>query len=136
MPLVALGAVLMLVAGCDSEQGVQAEQAEPSAAPTRAEWSAPPTQAELSAPPTLSDVLPPLVPAMALPDNAVENAVAKLDGMAEDLMRESGIPGMAVAVVHGGKTVYAKGFGVKDVRFPSGLAVQTAGIHGGGQSGR
>ena len=116
MPLVALGAVLMLVAGCDSEQGVQAEQAEPSAAPTQAELSAPPTQAELSAPPTLSDVLPPLVPAMALPDNAVENAVAKLDGMAEDLMRESGIPGMAVAVVHGGKTVYAKGFGVKDVR--------------------
>ena len=31
-------------------------------------------------------------------------------------MKNSGIPGMAVAVVHGGKTVYAKGFGVKDVR--------------------
>jgi len=31
-------------------------------------------------------------------------------------MKKSGIPGMAVAVVHGGKTVYAKGFGVKDVR--------------------
>ena len=30
-------------------------------------------------------------------------------------MKNSGIPGMAVAVVHGGKTVYAKGFGVKDV---------------------
>ena len=40
----------------------------------------------------------------------------KLDGMAEDLMAKSGIPGMAVAVVHGGKTLYAKGFGVKDVR--------------------
>ena len=31
-------------------------------------------------------------------------------------MKQSGIPGMAVAVVHGGKTIYAKGFGVKDVR--------------------
>ena len=53
---------------------------------------------------------------MALRENAVEDAVAKLDGIADDLMKKSGIPGMAVAVVHGGKTVYAKGFGVKDVR--------------------
>ena len=66
--------------------------------------------------PARSDVPPPLVPAMALPENAVDNAVAKLDGIAEDLMKKSGIPGMAVAVVHGGKTVYSKGFGVKDVR--------------------
>lgn len=70
---------------------------------------------ESEAKPTLSDVPPPLMPAMPLPDNAVDNAVAKLDGIAEDLMKKSGIPGMAVAVVHGGKTVYAKGFGVKDV---------------------
>ena len=53
---------------------------------------------------------------MPLPDNAVDNAVAKLDGIVDDLMKKSGIPGLAVAVVHGGKTVYAKGFGVKDVR--------------------
>jgi CubicO group peptidase (beta-lactamase class C family) len=73
-------------------------------------------RAEPSAGKTLSDVPPPLVPAMDLPENAVENAVAKLDGIADELMRTSGIPGMAVAVVHGGKTVYAKGFGVKDLR--------------------
>ncbi|MGV0577519.1 serine hydrolase [Mycolicibacterium elephantis] len=65
--------------------------------------------------PAQADVPPPLVPAMALPENAVENAVAKLDGIAERMIAESGIPGMAVAVVHGGKTVYAKGFGVKEV---------------------
>jgi CubicO group peptidase (beta-lactamase class C family) len=68
------------------------------------------------APQTQSDVPPPLVPAMPLPENAVDNAVKKLDGLADDLMKKSGIPGMAVAVVHGGKTVYVKGFGVKDVR--------------------
>ena len=67
-------------------------------------------------PPSRAGVAPPLVPAMPLPENAVGNAVAKLDGIADDLMNKSGIPGMAVAVVHGGKTVYAKGFGVKDVR--------------------
>lgn len=66
--------------------------------------------------PTLSDVPPPLVPAMPLPDNAVDNAVAKLDSIADDLMKKSGVPGLAVAVVHGGKTVYARGFGVKDIR--------------------
>ncbi len=53
---------------------------------------------------------------MALPPAAVDNAVAKLDGIADELMRSSGIPGMAVAVVSGGKTIYAKGFGVKDDR--------------------
>jgi CubicO group peptidase (beta-lactamase class C family) len=87
--------VLALVSGCN------AKPAEP----------APPPTAQ-----TLSDMPPPLVPAMALPDNAIDNAVAKLDGIVSDLMKKSGIPGMAVAVVHGGKTVYAKGFGVKDVR--------------------
>ncbi|MFB1294903.1 serine hydrolase [Mycobacterium sp. pW049] len=61
-----------------------------------------------------SDVPPPLVPAMPLPENAVADAVSELDGLAEELMSKSGIPGMAVAVVHGGKTVYAKGFGVKN----------------------
>lgn len=81
--------------------------------------SAPPTAQPSSSPSStvaFPDVPPPLVPAMPLPDNAVENAVAKLDGIAEELMKTSSIPGMSVAVVHGGKTVYAKGFGVKDVR--------------------
>ncbi len=63
-----------------------------------------------------ADLPPPLMPAMELPAAAVDNAVAKLTGIAEDLMNSSGIPGLAVAVVHEGKTIYAKGFGVKDIR--------------------
>src|SRR5690606_35892286 len=63
-----------------------------------------------------SDLPPPLVAAVDLPADAVANAVARLDGLAADLLEQSGIPGLAVAVVHGGKTVYAKGFGVKDIR--------------------
>lgn len=74
-----------------------------------------------AAPPSLNaDTPPPLVPAMPLPADAVEGAVAQLDGLAEELMTSSGIPGMAVAVVHGGKTVYAKGFGKKDLTRPDG----------------
>ena len=93
---VAVAAVLLtLVGGCDTKPANQA----------------PPPTAQ-----SQTDVPPPLVPAMPLPDNAVDTAVTKLDGIVDDLMKKSGIPGMAVAVVHGGKTVYAKGFGVKDVR--------------------
>ena len=66
----------------------------------------------------LSGEPPQLMPAMPLPDDAVANAVDKLDGLADGLMKSSGIPGMAIAVVHGGKTLYAKGFGVRDVRSP------------------
>ena len=48
--------------------------------------------------------------------DAVQHAVDSIDQLAADLMRASGIPGLAVAVVHGGKTLYAKGFGVRDIR--------------------
>ena len=66
--------------------------------------------------PTASSRWPALATALPLPDDAVGRAVTRLDGIAEELMRSSGIPGMAVAVVHGGKTLYAKGFGVRDTR--------------------
>jgi CubicO group peptidase (beta-lactamase class C family) len=90
----AVAGLLVLVPGCTERP---AEPAPPST-------------------PTQANVPPPLVPAMPLPENAVDKAVAKLDGIAQELMRKSGIPGMAVAVVHQGKTVYAKGFGVRDVK--------------------
>lgn len=64
----------------------------------------------------LSAEPPQMIAAMPLPGNAVGDAVARLDGLAQDLMASSRIPGMAVAVVHGGKTVYARGFGVRDAR--------------------
>jgi len=68
-----------------------------------------------AAPRALSDQ-PPQQATVPLPDNAVDKAVGWLDGLARDLMEKSGIPGLAVAVVHGGKTVYTKGFGVKDTQ--------------------
>src|SRR6267142_5874690 len=92
----AVAAVLLALVG-----GCEAKPPEPAPPPT--------AQSQ-------SDMPPPLVPAMPLPENAVENAVAKLDGIADELMKKSGIPGLAVAVVHGGKTVYARGFGVRDVK--------------------
>lgn len=94
-----IGAAVLMLAGCGA-----ADTARPGGPPET-------PAASPSAP-----VPPPLVPAMPLPDNAVENAVAKLDDMAAELLKASGVPGLAVAVVHHGKAVYTKGFGVRDVR--------------------
>lgn len=97
--ILSVAAAVVLLAGCGAS-----DTAQPSDRP------APPVAAPAD------PVPPPLVPSGPLPENAVDNAVAQLDGIAADLMSRSGVPGMTVAVVHGGKTVYAKGFGVKDVK--------------------
>lgn len=56
-------------------------------------------------------------PASAEPADArIASAVAALDGIVADVMARSGVPGAAVAVVHGDELLYAKGFGVRDVR--------------------
>jgi CubicO group peptidase (beta-lactamase class C family) len=73
---------------------------------------------ERSGPSTTRTSAPPPneVSGLDIPAGRVDAAIGKLDGLADELMKRSGIPGMAVAVVHDGKVVYAKGFGVKDVR--------------------
>lgn len=43
----------------------------------------------------------------------IDAAISGLDGLADDILRRAAIPGLAVAVVHAGETVYAKGFGVR-----------------------
>ncbi|BBX63336.1 serine hydrolase [Mycobacterium saskatchewanense] len=69
----------------------------------------------VSTPPsTLSDAPPNEVSGVDIPAGRIDDAISKLDGLAGDLMKSTGIPGMAIAVVHGGKTLYAKGFGVRD----------------------
>lgn len=75
--------------------------------------------------PRAADEPPQLAAAMPLPGDAIPNAVARLDGIAEELMTSSGIPGMAVAVVGDGKVLYAKGFGVRDTRTPEKVDADT-----------
>jgi CubicO group peptidase (beta-lactamase class C family) len=43
----------------------------------------------------------------------VSQAIAALDAIAHDLQRRSGVPGIAIAVVHDDRVVYLKGFGVR-----------------------
>ncbi|WP_040778948.1 serine hydrolase [Nocardia pneumoniae] len=59
--------------------------------------------------------MPNQIAGVPIPDGQLDDAVAELDDLAEGLLTSSGVPGMAVAVVHGGKVVYGKGFGVRNV---------------------
>lgn len=50
------------------------------------------------------------------PDAAlVRQATARLDTLVPQWMARTGVPGVAVAVVHGGQTLYVRGFGVRRV---------------------
>ncbi|WP_141728514.1 serine hydrolase domain-containing protein, partial [Devosia insulae] len=55
----------------------------------------------------------------------LEQAIAQLDAQVAELLASSGIPGMAVAVVHGGEVVYAKGFGVRVAGAPEPVDADT-----------
>jgi CubicO group peptidase (beta-lactamase class C family) len=66
---------------------------------------------------TLAEV-PPAFPPPQLDRSDVDAAVGQLDGFVTDVMDESGIPGVAVAVVYQDEVVYAKGFGVRKVGSP------------------
>lgn len=56
---------------------------------------------------------PPLTYAVAIPAGQIETAVGKMDALVEDLMKHTGVPGLAVAVVKDGKTLFLKGYGVR-----------------------
>ncbi len=64
---------------------------------------------------TADNLSPPQIPGVAVAAGQIEDAIAELDELANDIMRRTGIPGMAVAVVHDGQVAYAKGFGVRKV---------------------
>ena len=66
-----------------------------------------------SPPSSLSEAPPNEVSGLEIPPGRIDDAIAKVDGLVGDLMKNTGIPGLAVAIVRGGKTLYAKGFGVR-----------------------
>src|SRR4029453_3403178 len=50
---------------------------------------------------------------LASPPDSIERALDALPGLAQSTLERTGVPGLAVAVVHGGETVFAGGYGVK-----------------------
>ena len=67
----------------------------------------------------------PAYSAVDVPADRITAAIAAVDGLVADVMSRSGLPGMAVAVVSGGKVVYAKGFGVREVGKPDKITTDT-----------
>ncbi|WP_369170947.1 serine hydrolase [Streptomyces sp. R28] len=94
----ALGLVVALAVGCT---GSDADTTAATAAGRAAVGTSPlPT-------------VPPAQPPAQLTRAKVENAVNQLDDVVRDAMRRTGVPGVAVGVVHDDKVLYLKGFGVR-----------------------
>jgi CubicO group peptidase (beta-lactamase class C family) len=68
---------------------------------------------------------PPEIAGVPIPDGQIDRALGQLDALAAAIMQKSGIPGMAVAVVRDGRTVYAKGFGIRKVGAPEMIDADT-----------
>ncbi|AQV94380.1 serine hydrolase [Cupriavidus necator] len=68
---------------------------------------------------------PPNPPPDPVPEAQITQAIAQVDKLAADLMASSGVPGMAVAVVRGNQTAYAKGFGRRLVTDPAPVDADT-----------
>ncbi|HYG43574.1 MAG TPA: serine hydrolase, partial [Bordetella sp.] len=63
--------------------------------------------------------------AVAIPKGSKEKAVQDLPRIIEDIMKRSHVPGMAVAVVVDGKTVFAQGYGKRQVGKPDAVDART-----------
>ena len=51
----------------------------------------------------------------AVPSSNIQAALGRLDELVADIRASTGVPGLAVAVVHGPRKLYAKGFGVRNI---------------------
>ncbi|GGL99883.1 serine hydrolase [Nakamurella endophytica] len=78
-----------------------------------------------TAPSTLDTRYPPAVADQEVSDAQVDAAIGQVDGLATAVMRRSGIPGMAVAVVHHGTVAFAKGYGVRKEGSPGAVDADT-----------
>jgi CubicO group peptidase (beta-lactamase class C family) len=52
---------------------------------------------------------------IAIPQHRIDAAVASIDSIEADIEHRSGVPGIAIAVVHDGKVVFAKGYGLRRI---------------------
>ncbi len=59
------------------------------------------------------------------PGSLIESALDRLPGLADEALEQSGVPGMAIAVVHGGQTVYTGGFGLTEAGSGTPIAPDT-----------
>ena len=105
-------------AGCSDDDDTAATTTAGATATTVASSS---SQPDGAAPSTTAPGLPqrPVAPVPPLLDEAkVQHAVDSLDDIVGHVMDETGVPGIAVAVVYKDEVVFAKGYGVRKVGEP------------------
>ncbi len=68
---------------------------------------------------------PPMAVLLPVPEERIMTAISTLDDLGQDILTRTGIPGLAIAVVHGGRTVYARGFGDRAVGQPERVDANT-----------
>jgi CubicO group peptidase (beta-lactamase class C family) len=64
-------------------------------------------------------------PAPQLTTKQVQQAIQKLDALAADTLKQTGVPGIAIAVVHQDKPVFIKAYGVRQAGKPEPLDADT-----------
>ncbi|GHG79971.1 serine hydrolase [Pseudodonghicola xiamenensis] len=85
-------------------------------------------RADVTLPPlALPDPMPapPQTILLPVPDSRIDAAIATLDDLGQQILERSGVPGLAIAVVHHGQTVYARGFGLRAVDQPEPVDADT-----------
>ncbi len=110
----------VLVAGGLSPTAAGADTTSTTAAPTPT--AAIPDQSDLG---SSSQAAPNETSAVPITAAHLKTAIASIDGLAKKLLARTGMPGLAVAVVHDDKVVYAKGFGVRKVGSPAKVDADT-----------
>lgn len=62
---------------------------------------------------------------LEMPRGSIDEALTQLPGLTRAILAKSKVPGLAVAVVHDRKTVFARGYGVKEMGKPGRVDPQT-----------
>ncbi len=121
-----LGALTLLVAGCNADHDDATPSSSTAAAVTTAGTAGTTTAAGSSAATTSTAeaAAPSTSPAPAeivrgtvasLTREQVDAAISTIDGLVDAEMQRSGVPGVAVAVVYDDEVVFANGYGVRKV---------------------
>lgn len=116
-PLAVSGLAALLLAATALTPGAAAPGSATGAAPSPSEPAPSPSE---PAPKPPSDQPPPL-----LTRADVDRAVSRLDGVVQDMMKKTGVPGVAVGVVHQDRVLYLKGFGKRHVGEPAAVDPDT-----------
>ncbi len=120
----AVAATILVTACTGGGGGLTTTTAVPAAASSAAPSAATPTGTPSGAPSAGGN--PGAEPGVPTNDEYVARAIDQVDGIAQGVRDETGVPGMAVAVVHGGEIVFAKGYGVREVGKPETVDADTA----------